>query len=283
MGPSSGRSGGARALIGGLGRAMVGLGVLVLLFVAYELWGTGIAEARHQHDLRRQFAQSLRAGAGSPPSSAATPSSPSTPSATHGGPTPTPTPTPTSAAQGPPLGYAVALIRIPKIGVDKAVVEGVGVADLKKGPGHYPGTPLPGGPGNAAIAGHRTTYGAPFGRLDELARGDAVIVRTRSGTFRYLVDHSMTVRPSEVSVLDPTPDNRLTLTTCTPRFSAARRLVVVARLAGVASAPVPARAGTGAAGPGIPVPGSAGAAAGAAAGPLAGPLAGLSGGVAPRG
>src|SRR5205814_4284582 len=120
-------------------------------------------------------------------------------------------------------------------------VEGVGVPDLKKGPGHYPGTPAPGQPGNVGIAGHRTTYGAPFNRIDELGPNDAIYVVTRQGQFRYEVIEKKIVAPKDVSVLDATPDNRLTLTTCTPKYSAAQRLIVVARLAGP-SAPAPASA-----------------------------------------
>jgi sortase A len=135
-------------------------------------------------------------------------------------------------------GDAVAVIRIPRIGVDKAVVEGVSRADLREGPGHYPSTPLPGQPGNAAIAGHRTTYGAPFYRLDQLSAGDVVSVTTRQGEFRYLVADSQVVKPSQTEALEPTLDNRLTLTTCHPRFSARERLVVTATLQGTA-APAP--------------------------------------------
>jgi sortase A len=133
----------------------------------------------------------------------------------------------------------MAVVQIPKIHLEKTVVEGVGVADLKKGPGHYPTTPMPGQPGNAAIAGHRTTYGGPFGDLDKLAAGDPILVTTRDGTFRYLTEGSAVVKPSQVSVLDPTPDNRLTLTTCHPKYSASQRLIVVARLQGRAVAPPP--------------------------------------------
>jgi sortase A len=110
------------------------------------------------------------------------------------------------------------------------VVVGVGAPDLKSGPGHYPETPLPGEHGNAAIAGHRTTYGAPFYDVDELGAGDPIFVTTSAGRFRYDVSEQKIVDPSEVSVLNPTDDDRLTLTTCNPRFSAAERLIVVARL-----------------------------------------------------
>jgi sortase A len=88
-----------------------------------------------------------------------------------------------------------------------------------------------------AIAGHRTTYGAPFYRLNDLNPGDDIFVTTAAGQFRYQVLNSMVVKPSDVSVLAPTADNRLTLTTCNPRFSAAQRLVVVSKLVGLPLAP----------------------------------------------
>ncbi|HUF83797.1 MAG TPA: class E sortase, partial [Acidimicrobiia bacterium] len=134
----------------------------------------------------------------------------------------------------PPDGEAVAIIRIPKIGVDKVVVEGTTVADLRKGPGHYSGTPLPGQIGNAAIAGHRTTYGAPFGSLDQLAEGDIITVETLSGSFDYRIVEGgvFVVKPSQVEVLDqPPPDEpeaTLTLTSCNPKYSARERIVVKA-------------------------------------------------------
>ena len=132
-------------------------------------------------------------------------------------------------------GESVARIRIPRLGVTKVVVEGVSVDALKKGPGHYPGTPLPGQEGNAAIAGHRTTYGAPFHRLDELEENDLIYVTTLQGSFVYRVTESVIVSPRDVYVLDPSEDNRLTLTTCHPRYSARERLVVTAELLGDAA------------------------------------------------
>ena len=216
-----------RRWVGGLGRTLIAAGTLILLFVAYQLWGTGLAEARSQKDLKDSFRSSLAPSLSKPGSTSSTvPGAPTTSSTFPDAPPPAPT------------GKAVAIIRIPKIGVDKAVVQGVGLPDLKKGPGHYPQTPLPGQPGNAAIAGHRTTYGAPFYSLNELNPGDKILVTTAQGAFEYRVRESKVVKPSEVSVLDPTPDNRLTLTTCNPRFSAAQRLIVVSDLIG-AAAPAP--------------------------------------------
>ena len=221
----------------GVGRTLIGAGVLVLLFVAYQLWGTNLAEARSQRSLKKDFLASLT----SPTTTAGRPAPTTTVTAAPGSTLPPTTPAPpNTAAPPPPQGAAVAIIRIPRIGVEKAVVEGVDVDDLKKGPGHYPGTPMPGQPGNAAIAGHRTTYGAPFNRVDELEPGDPILVTTRQGRFRYETMETKIVAPSDVFVLDPTPDNRLTLTSCHPKYSARQRIVVIARLVGeAAEAPPP--------------------------------------------
>ena len=103
-------------------------------------------------------------------------------------------------------------------------------AQLQAGPGHYPSTPLPGQAGNAAIAGHRTTYLHPFYNLNELVPGDPITVETVQGIFLYDVTSSMAVLPTDVAVVDPTPTPTLTLTTCNPRYSASQRLVVHAAL-----------------------------------------------------
>jgi sortase A len=121
---------------------------------------------------------------------------------------------------------------IPRIGLNAFVVEGVSEDNLRKGPGHYPNTALPGQAGNAAIAGHRTTYGAPFNSLNELKVGDKISLTDTAGrTFVYQVSKPpQVVSPSDVAVLNPTGFPQLTLTTCNPRFSATSRLVVVGRL-----------------------------------------------------
>jgi sortase A len=223
-------------IVGGIGRVLITAGLVLLLFVAYQLWGTGLAEARAQDDLRDDFAAALAAPpATTPPTTAEPP-----PDDGRGPTAPTTAPattTPAAPAPRPPQGEAVAIIRIPRLGLDKAVVEGVTVGDLKKGPGHYPSTPMPGEAGNAAIAGHRTTYGAPFGDLGELVAGDEILVTTRAGEFRYVVDRTSIVSPSQVEVLDPTPEARLTLTTCHPKYTARQRLIVSGVLAGPAPAP----------------------------------------------
>jgi sortase A len=130
----------------------------------------------------------------------------------------------------PPEGDVLGLITIPKIGANFAIVEGTSRADLRKGPGHYPGTPLPGQLGNSAIAGHRTTYLAPFNRIDELKPGDAIVIQTKAGTFHYSMTQQLIVAPTDVSVLKPTPNATITLTTCNPKYSARQRLVVKAAL-----------------------------------------------------
>jgi sortase A len=140
-------------------------------------------------------------------------------------------------------GKVLAHLQAPSIGLDQYVVEGTTVDDLREGPGHYAGTPLPGQPGNVAIAGHRTTYGAPFNRLGSLSVGDQIALTTRSGSFRYVVARQpYSVQPSDTGVVRDFGDDRLTLTTCTPEFSATRRLIVVAMLRpspGTGSAPLP--------------------------------------------
>ena len=221
-----------RRFLGAIGRVLVTVGILLLLFVAYQLWGTGIYEARAQSQLEDQFQQDKRQHARTSTTTTTTPSSTTT--------TSTAPPTTTAApVQLPESGDAVAHISISKIGLDAYVVEGVDVADLRKGPGHYPGTPLPGQEGNAAIAGHRTTYGAPFGDLDQLAAGDEMELETVQGTFRYRVDRApFVVDPSDRDVLQPEADPArpgrdratVTLTTCNPKYSAAERLIVTGTL-----------------------------------------------------
>ena len=201
----------------------------MLLFVVYQLWGTGIQEARSQNQLENQF-NDIIATAPAPTTIPTTVSTvaasvsvaPTVPTTTL----PLSTTPPAQVKEGDPL----ARIEIPKIGVDKIVVAGVALSDLRKGPGLYPFSALPGQIGNAAIAGHRTTYGAPFFRVDELTAGDEIIVTTVDGKFRYLVTEIKIVKPTDFSVLDQTTDATLTLTSCNPRYSSRQRIVVKAKL-----------------------------------------------------
>jgi sortase A len=128
---------------------------------------------------------------------------------------------------GRPLGR----IRIPRLGLSKVFVQGTGTADLKKGPGHYPSTPLPGAPGTVGVAGHRTTYGAPFRTIDKLRSGDRITMEMPYGTFSYRVERTRIVDPSATEVVRRVKHDRLVLTACHPLYSAAQRIVVFAKLA----------------------------------------------------
>jgi sortase A len=206
-----------RTFLRGLGQVLITLGLVVLLFVVYELKVTNLYTGRQQSALADELEDTWAA-------------------------LPTPAPGATGAPEPPevPLGKAFARIYAPRLGRDfkKVVVEGTDVGDLKRGPGHYAGTAAPGEVGNVAIAGHRTTYGAPFHRIDELRDGDALVLETATQWFTYRVRGREVVPPSRVEVTLPVPNQRgakaterlLTLTTCHPKYSARSRLVVYAVL-----------------------------------------------------
>jgi len=131
--------------------------------------------------------------------------------------------------QRPLPGDAVAKLEIPAIDVSEYVVEGTDTGDLRKGPGHYPETPLPGERGTSAIAGHRTTYGAPFRRLDDLDPGDRIVLELPGGQISYRIERVTIVDDSDRSVLRTVGHDRLVLTACHPLYSAEQRIVVFAR------------------------------------------------------
>src|SRR5205085_11331421 len=125
------------------------------------------------------------------------------------------------------VGDSLTRIKIPKIGVDVVVVEGTSASALRAGAGHYPETPLPCEQGNVAIAGHRTTYGKPFANVDRLKAGDVVVLETPIGACTYTVSRApFIVAPDDFSVIDPTRDRELTLTSCHPKGSAAHRIII---------------------------------------------------------
>ncbi len=228
-----------------VGLALVTVGLVVLLFVAYELVGTNLAEEHSQARLARDFNAAiarapLHAGpvattttttlAPAPKRDAATGHVRKTTAHRLGSRAHDPS-TLTEALPVTPPGGALDHLVIPAIGVDRYVVQGVAEGDLQEGPGHYPGTPLPGQVGNVAIAGHRTTFGAPFFRLNEVHSGDLVYLTDTLGTtWVYTVVSQFVVAPSDVAVLDATKAPELTLTTCNPRFEATSRLIVRAVL-----------------------------------------------------
>lgn len=240
---------GFRGFLSIAGRVSTSLGVLCFAFAAYQLWGTGIQYARAQADLEDQFAEQLAAFStvADPPGVVSTLPQITDPVDTTTGAVPAsadpattaPATTASDAAAAPPgdslelaLGDLLGRIEIPAIGVDDYIVAGVRAKDLASGVGHYPYTPLPGSTGNSAIAGHRTTHGQPFFELDQLVAGDEIVVTTVQGRFVYTVTGSKVVEPTDFSVLFGSPDESvLTLTTCHPRYSQKKRLVVSAVLA----------------------------------------------------
>jgi sortase A len=204
-----------RTLIRSLGELCITAGLVLLLFVAYELWGTGQYTQAQQSILSKRLTREWAA-----PRHSAVPA--------------------VTTSEKVQLGDGMALIRIPRLGSDYSyvVIEGVTVADLRKGPGHYPGTASPGGLGNFVISGHRTTYLAPFNRIDELRDGDKILIDTRDGQYVYKVTSQRVVQPTEVDVTEPVPfhpgqqptRHLITLTTCNPKYSAATRLIVFGEL-----------------------------------------------------
>jgi sortase A len=129
------------------------------------------------------------------------------------------------------VGHALGRIEFPTLRSSYVMVQGTTRAALRKGPGHYPDTPLPGQPGTVAVAGHRTTYLAPFRRLDRLRRGNPVVLAMPYGRFVYRVQHARIVQPSALWVKRAVGYDRLVLTACHPLYSSAQRIVVFARLA----------------------------------------------------
>jgi sortase A len=249
-------------VVAGIGRVLIATGLVMFGFVAYQLWGTAIEYHQSQDRLAEEFDQLLAATTTSAAATSATTTTAATPTTTAttvassapststspSSPTSTAPNTiasttaaaPTTVAPPPSVlpGEALARLEIPRIGVKAYVVQGVQPADLKHGPGHYPDTPWPGQLGNSAVAGHRTTYGQPFYRLDEVRPGDEIVVTTVQGRFVYRATGSEVVSPSQSDVVATTdPDlARLTLTTCTPRYTASQRLIVFADLDAAASA-----------------------------------------------
>jgi sortase A len=127
-------------------------------------------------------------------------------------------------------GDAVGRLRMPTLDRSYVVVEGTDLTTLRKGPGHYPKTPLPGEGGTVGVAGHRTTYGAPFRTVDKLKRGDEMQMDMPYGRFFYRVDRVQIVNPDATWITDKRKDETLVLSACHPLYSAAKRIVVFATL-----------------------------------------------------
>ena len=222
----------------GLGQTLITVGVVVLLFCVYELQVTNLLTARAQDRLGDSLERSWAEAPRRPLPGPGTPGTPGVPAKPAAAPAPAPVP-----------GDAFARLHAPTLEGygSRVVVEGVSVDDLKDGPGHIPKTALPGAVGNVVLSGHRTTYGAPFNRWDELRPGDAVVLETRDTWFTYTISGSDIVAPTAVEVTLPVPRKPgatptkalLTMTTCNPKYSARQRLIVSAEL----SASLPKSAG----------------------------------------
>ncbi|MGD9998537.1 MAG: class E sortase [Ilumatobacteraceae bacterium] len=239
-----------RWVLGVVGKVLVWTGILLFAFVAYQLWGTGIQTAREQNRLRGEFEAQLETTVPlttvpvttvPPPSSTASPVTTVEASTTTEA-TTTTTTAPPPVVTAPPLGDPVAQLDIPAMDLHgKIVVEGVAPSNLQDGPGHFPETPLPGQLGNAALAGHRTTHGQPFRHIDRLEPGDDITVTTLAGTYVYVVTGQQIVGPNDYDLVIPTVDPTkatLTLTSCHPVHSSAKRIVVVAELDTARSSPL---------------------------------------------
>ena len=216
----------------GVGELLVTAGLVVALFVGYELLVTDLLNDRRQEQLTQEVHHEW---ATAPP--------------------------PSAVPVAPPVGRPLAVLHVPRLGAGYArvVLEGTTEDQLSQGPGHYVGTALPGQPGNLALAGHRVGKGSPFLDADRLRPGDPIVVETADSWFvyrvlgdpatgRYTTDPSgipgqQVVTPDHVEVIDPVPGvpgaaptgAYLTLTTCHPKYSARQRLVVHAVLDGTVS------------------------------------------------
>ena len=212
-----------------VGWGLIWMALFVFAFLAYQLFVTDFLNGRVQAEAKAELSTELderRVELPEPEVVTVEDTVPEEPAA------PTTTVPPityvpeVAGEQGSTLGRMV----IPTIDVDEVIFSGIDVATLKMGPGHMPGTPVPGQPGNAVISGHRTTYGRPFYDLDLLQDGDRIEVETATGRHVYEVRRTMIVAPDDVQVIEPLVGAWLTLTTCHPHFSAAERLIIQAEL-----------------------------------------------------
>jgi sortase A len=206
----------ARAAVRSVGEVLITVGLVLLLFCAYELVWTNVesnhAQSKVSDTLRQDW---LREGGSGGPNA-------------------------TIKLSKSDFGKGFAFLHIPRLGrkFSKPVVQGVSLPDLSRGVGHYPSTALPGEVGNFAVAGHRATNGQPFARLDLVKVGDSLVVETRTSWFTYVVDKVQIVQPNDVGVIEPVPGKPkqvptrqlITLTTCNPRWASTQRLIVFGHL-----------------------------------------------------
>lgn len=221
-GRTRGRGDRWRLVARGTGQTLITLGLVLALFVVYEVYVTNITAHHRQTVVREALKKQWASG--------------------HD-----PLQLPSGAIATIPAGTGIANLYLPRLGRDYAetIVEGTSDADLTRGPGHYLHTALPGAVGNFAVAGHRVGKGEPFLDIDHLRIGDAVVVETYRYWYVYRMTGSQIVTPDDGAVLDPVPDHPdlrpvqalMTMTTCHPKFTATHRLVVYARLDGALTVP----------------------------------------------
>lgn len=207
-------AGALRATARGLGELCITVGLVALLFVAYQLAWTNVLAQQAQGRVTDEIREQWDRPAGST--------------------------RPAENLADVDFGDGFAFLRIPRLGRNYSVpvLEGVQLDDLARGVGHYPKTAAPGEVGNFGVAGHRATNGEPFAQLDRMRKGDVVVAETQDTWFTYVVDRTRIVTPSDVWVIDPVPgrpraeptEALLTLTTCNPRWSSTQRLIVFAHL-----------------------------------------------------
>jgi sortase A len=221
---------GVVGVVGVLGELLITAGVLVFLFLGWQLWLNDLIVGADQNRAGASLAQRWETSA---PNHTHSTGAPTPPIASFGDPV-------VAIAPGDATKFAV--LYVPRFGADyaRSISEGVEAARVldRNGIGHYPGTQMPGQIGNFAVAAHRTTYGAPFKPLATLRVGDKIYVQTPDGYYTYDFRGLEYVRPTGVGVLDPVPqlagvaptDRILTMTSCNPMFSAAERIVAYASL-----------------------------------------------------
>lgn len=214
-----------RTVVRTVGEVMITAGLVLLLFVAWQLWWTDVEANRAQSAITDGLQDRWQEVPDDP--------EPAPPAPVDHGPPPD--------VARPAAGQPFAIVHVPRFGADfqpRPVVEGTSLRLLQDGVGHYPRTALPGQVGNVALAGHRVTYGRPFHRIADLVPGDAVVLETAEAWFTYRMRSSTIVTPDRVDVVEPVPEQPgtapterlLTLTACHPMYSARERFVVYAVL-----------------------------------------------------
>jgi sortase A len=205
------------SVVGVLGELLITAGVLVLLFLGWQLWLNDIIQAEVQQDVADEITQEWDKAEATLPPVQVDPGEP-------------------IVREEPALNDELAVLYVPRFGADykRTIYQGVDLYDvLDIGVGHYPDTQMPGQVGNFALAAHRTTWGKPFSEIAELQLGDKVYVETADGWYVYEFRSLEYVEPTGVGVIDPVPqfagqeptDRILTMTSCNPLFSAAERII----------------------------------------------------------